>query len=167
MKTLDASEVIDSLGLPYFRGLSTFGALPDEVILALLNGGVIKQLEKGEFINRDGEIAEEFQVVLVGKIAFYKHFVGQDVLTRYFQKGEQIAFDLMIGLIQHDGVDVATETSQILEISSAQFFKLHVNYPAEFGLLMINLARELSREISMLEDVIGKSRGWLQSDKVK
>jgi len=66
----------------------------------------------------------------------------------------------MIGLIPHDGVDVAAEDSQILDISSAQFFDLHVNHPAVFGLLMISLARELSREIAILEDVIGKSTGW-------
>lgn len=111
-------------------------------------------------LTRYGEVADDFQVVLQGKVAFYKHCEGHDVLTRYFRKGEQISFDLMIGLIPHDGVDVAAEDTQVLNISSAQFFDLHVNYPADFGLLMINLARELSREIAMLEDVIGKSTGW-------
>ena len=161
METLDATEVIESLGLPYLRELSTLGALPDEVIEDLLNRGTIKQYDKGEYIARYDEVAEDFQVVLTGKIAFYKHCEEQDVLTRYFRAGEQLGFDLMIGLIRHDGIDVAVEDSQILNISNAQFFDLHVNYPAEFGLLMINLARELSREIAMLEDVISKSSGWL------
>jgi CRP-like cAMP-binding protein len=160
MEILDASEVIESFGLAYFHDLSTFGALSDEVIVDLLNRGTIRRFKKGEYIDRYGEVADDFQVVLQGKVAFYKHCEGYDVLTRYFRKGEQISFDLMIGLIPHDGVDVAAEDSQILDISSAQFFDLHVNYPADFGLLMINLARELSREIAMLEDVIGKSTGW-------
>ena len=71
-----------------------------------------------------------------------------------------MGFDLMLGLIPHDGIDVATEDSLILNISSAQFFNLHINHPTEFGLLMINLARELAREIEMLENVIAKSTGW-------
>jgi len=75
-------------------------------------------------------------------------------------RGEQIDFDLMIGLIPHDGTDVAVEDCQVLVISSTQFHQVHVNHPAQFGLLMINLARELSREIAMLEEVIGKSTGW-------
>jgi CRP-like cAMP-binding protein len=160
MEILDAGKVIESFGLAYFRDLSTLGALSDEVIVDLLNRGTIKRFKKGEYIDRYGEVADDFQVVLQGKVAFYKHCEGHDVLTRYFKKGEQISFDLMIGLIPHDGVDVAAEDSQILDITSAQFFDLHVNYPADFGLLMINLARELSREIAMLEDVIGKSTGW-------
>ena len=36
---------------------------------------------------------------------------------------------------------------------------MHVDYPAEFGIFMVNLARELAREIEMLEDVIGCGTG--------
>ena len=160
MEILDASEVIESLGLPYLRELATFGALSDEVILDLLNRGTIRQFKRGEYIARHGEIARDFHVVLQGKTAFYKHYEGCDVLTRHFREGEQIGFDLMIGLIPHDGTDVAVEDCLVLDINSTQFYQVHVNYPAQFGLLMINLARELSREIAMLEDVIGKSTGW-------
>jgi len=160
METLTAAEVIESLGLPYFRELSTFGALSDEVITDILSHGTIRRYDKGEYITRYGDMASDFQVVLQGIVAFYKHCDERDVLTRHFQKGEQMGFDLMIGLITHDGTDVAAEDSLILDISSAQFFDLHINYPADFGLLMINLARELSREIAMLEDVIVKSTGW-------
>ncbi len=95
------------------------------------------------------------------RFAFYKHGEDSDVLTRYFGAGEQMGFDLMIGLISHNGIDVAVEESLILDISSEQFYNLHVSFPADFGLLMINLSRELAREISMLEDVIGKGTGWL------
>ena len=160
MEILDASEVIESLGLPYLRELATFGALPDEVILDLLNRGTIRQFKRGEYIARHDQIATDFHIVLQGKTAFYKHFEGCDVLTRHYLAGEQIDFDLMIGLIPHDGTDVAVEDCQVLEINSTQFYQVHVNFPAEFGLLMINLARELAREIAKLEDVIGKSTGW-------
>ena len=160
MEILGASEVIESLGLPYLRDLATFGALSDEVIVDLLNHGTIRQFKRGEYIARHGEIATDFHIVLRGKTAFYKHFEECDILTRHFREGEQIGFDLMIGLIPHDGTDVAVEDCQVLEISSTQFYRVHVNHPAQFGLLMINLARELAREIEMLENVIGKGTGW-------
>ncbi len=160
MKILDATEVMESLGLPYLRELATFGALPDEVIVDLLSHGTIRQFNKGEYVVRRSQIAADFQIVLQGKTAFYKHYEGCDVLTRHFREGEQMGFDLMIGLIPHDGTDVAVEDCLVLDVGSDQFYQLHVDFPAEFGLLMINLARELSREIEMLEDVIGKSTGW-------
>ena len=108
MEILDATEVIETLGLPYLRELSTFGALSDEVIADMLTNGVIKRFEKGEYIARLNQIASEFKVVLRGKFAFYKHGEDCDVLTRHFCQGEQMDFDLMIGLIPHNGIDVAT-----------------------------------------------------------
>ena len=160
MEVLDAAEVIDTLGFPYLRELSTFGALSDKIIEDMLTHGVIKRFEKGEYVIRLDQVAADFKVVLSGKFAFYKHGEGCDVLTRYFCRGEQMDFDLMIGLIPHNGIDVATEESLVLDISSDQFYNLHVNFPADFGLLMINLSRELAREIAMLEDVIGKGTSW-------
>lgn len=160
MKILEAAEVIDRLGVPYLQDLSTFGALSKEIIVDLLQHGRIEQLDKGEYIAHFGEEAADFQVVLKGTLAYYKRFEGHDVLTRHFRRGEQLGFDEMIGLIVRDGTDVAAEDSLILNISSKQFYDLHIKFPAEFGVFMINLARELAREIEILEDVIGKGTGW-------
>ncbi len=160
METVHATEIIEQLGLSHFRDLSTFGALSDEAILAMLERGTIQRLAKGEYIARFGEKADDFQVLLQGRIAYYKHFDDHDVLTRYFDQGEQLGFDEMIGLLTRNGTDVAVEDCLILNIGCDQFYDLHVKYPAEFGVFMINLARELSREIAMLEDVIGKGTGW-------
>ena len=164
MKILGSEETIATFGLPYFRDLSTFGALSDEIIVDLLSNGVIRQLARGEYISRTDEIVKAFQVVLRGRMAYYKKFEGRDVLTRHFCQGQQVGFDEMIGLTAQNGTDVATEDSITVDISSEQFYRLHVNYPADFGLFMINLARELAREIEMLEEVIGKGTGWSSED---
>ena len=160
MQEVEAAEVIRKLGFTYLQELSTFGALSDEVIEDMLERGRIEHYRRGEYISRFGEAADDFQVVLQGRMAYYKRFEGRDVLTRHFGRGEQIGFDEMIGLIVRNGTDVAAEDSLILSISNSQFTDLHVDYPAEFGIFMINLARELAREIEILENVIGRSTGW-------
>ncbi len=161
MEVLGADEVIEEFGLAYFRELSTFGALSDGMIVEMLNVGTIRHFKKGEYLARYGEAAAEFQIVLQGRVAFYKHSDVCDVLTRYFSTGEQMGFDLMIGSIAHNGIDVATEDSKILDIDSDLFHGLLKDFPADFGLLMINLTRELSREIALLENVIGDTTGWM------
>jgi CRP-like cAMP-binding protein len=161
VETVESSDVIEELGLAYFNELATFGALSDEVIEGLLRGGTITRYRVGEYLSRFGESATSFFVVLQGRFAYYKHCENHAVLTRYFHTGEQSGFDLMIGMIPHNGTDVAVEESLFLEISREQFYDLHVEHPGEFGLLMINLSRELSREIEMLEDVISTSLGWM------
>lgn len=160
MQLVDPAEVIESPGLRYLQDLSTFGALSETVILDLITNGKVERLQKGEFIVHHREKADDFQIVLQGRIAYYKHQQGHDVLTRYFAEGEQMGFDEMIGLILRDGTDVAVADSLLLSISSSQFYNLHVEYPGEFGILMLNLSRELAREIAILEDVIGQGTGW-------
>jgi len=159
MEILDAGETLETLGIDFLNELSTFGALSNEAIVNLLDNGVIKHFARGEYVTRLDQVASEFQVLLRGRVAYYKCFEGRDVLTRHFNQGDQIGFDLMIGLLNHNGTDVAVEDSLILDISSEQFYRLHVEFPADFGLLMINLSRELAREIEILEDVIGKGTG--------
>ena len=160
MKILGADETITTLGWEYLHELSTFGALSDAIISNLLHNGIIRHYQKGEYISRVERVAEDFQVVLSGRVAYYRHFTDCDVLTRYFGRGEQMGFDQMIGLLTQNGTDVAVEESLVLDISNQQFSTLHVEFPADFGLLMINLARELAREIEILENVIGKGTGW-------
>ena len=75
-----------------------------------------------------------------------------------------MGFDQMIGLLKQNGTDVAQEDSLIVDISGEQFFKLRLDFPADFGLLMINLAREMAREIEILENVIGRGTGWREEE---
>ena len=161
MQNVSPDDVIESLGISYFQELSTFGALSSEVIEDLLKHGRIEKYDQGEIIEHFKEEAADFQVVLKGKIAYYKRFEDHDVLTRYFKTGEQVGFDEMIGLIARDGTDVMVEDSLILSISNAQFCHLHVDHPEQFGIFMINLSREPAREIEILEDVIGSGTSWL------
>ena len=154
MKQLDSQEVLKTFGLAYFRELATFGALSDKAIEWMLQQGLIERVDAGRRITRFGDAANSFHIVLDGQTAFYKRHGDRDVLTRYFEMGDQIGFDIMIGLIPHNGTDVAVRESVILTIGIDQFREFQEQLPADFGLLMINLARELSREIALLEDVI-------------
>ena len=164
MEILVADETIDKLGWTCLNELSTFGALSNGVIIELLHEGVIRHYQKGEYVTRLDQVAEDFQVVLSGCVAYYRRFEGRDVLTRQFGQGEQVGFDLMIGLLNHNGTDVAQQESLVLDISREKFFKLYVDFPADFGLLMINLTRELAREIEILENVIGRGTGWREEE---
>lgn len=160
MQQLDAETVIKSLGYDRLRELASFGALSDAVIKELICQGQVLSVRQGEVVNAYGSAVTGFNIVLLGDIAFYKHCEQHDVLTRHYLPGDQIGFDSMIGLIANSGTEVASTDSLVLHVFTDQFFALHQDYPDDFGLLMINLARELSREIALLEEVIGESTGW-------
>lgn len=69
MKICDADETIDKLGRGWLNGLSTFGALSNDVIADLLRNGVIRHYQKGEYVLRLDQVADEFQLLLSGRAA--------------------------------------------------------------------------------------------------
>lgn len=160
MRSLKTEAVLAGITQAELHELATFGALSDAAIQDLLVKGTIWQRDKGDVVELTDKVLGSFFVVLRGDIAWYQHCEDRDVLTRHFRNGEQMGFDAMIGMRPCSGAEVPAEPSLILEISSDQFFQFHLDFPADFGLLMINLSRELSREIAMLESALGKSTGW-------
>ena len=164
MEQPDPEQVLKTLGLDHLRALAIFSELSDRVIVDLLRQGSIVQLAKSEYLTHVDEESSNFQILLQGKLAYYKHCEDHYVLTRHFEQGEQMGFDEMIGLINRNGTDVAVEDCLLLNVSSEQFYQLHKKHPGEFGIFMLNLALELAHEISDLEDVIGKGTGWTRSN---
>lgn len=154
MKPLDGETLWNSWGAGYFRELSTFGALSDPAILALLRGGRVIELGQGEVLYRPGAKANGFYVILKGSLALYMHHHDHDALTRYYLCGEQLGFVDMIGLHDHWSTAVSQEVTTLVYISGDQFFALQLSASEDFGLLMINLAREMSRTVITLAKVI-------------
>jgi CRP-like cAMP-binding protein len=160
MKKLDIDFVMEWLGRACLHELSTFGALSDESVYFLLSGGHLLQLHQDDLLYQVGDPADEFYVVLQGDLSLYRPSEGRDVLVRHFGRGDLLGFDGMIGRHARSGSVVAGEDVVVLEIGSALFFDLHMQYPADFGLMLVSLSREMSREIAQLENLVGQSIGW-------
>jgi len=154
MKPLDGDVLWNSWGAGHFRELSTFGALSDRSILGLLRGGRVFELAQGEVLYRPHDRADGFYVILKGVLALYMHHHDHDALTRYYRSGEQLGFVDMIGLHDHSSTAVSQESTTLVDISGDQFFALQLSAPEDFGVLMINLAREMSRTVITLARVI-------------
>ncbi len=61
----------------------------------------------------------------------------------------------MIGLQARHGNAVMQKEGFVLEISSALFHELCDIYPEDFKIFMINVTREMSREIAQLDNMCG------------
>lgn len=152
MKDLDGRGLMAESGLDYFKSASTFGALSDEAIRYLLSHGQVYAVESGEPIFTEGERGDFFVVVLQGKVGYYRESEGRRVLIREVTFGQEVGYVSMIGLFCRQGSVSALEPSILLRISTDLFYQLHIDYPSDFGILMLNLSRELARTISGIND---------------
>jgi len=156
MKLISSEQVLKTRELSSFANASVFGALPEASILWLLQNGKIHSLEKGEYIFSQGQPGNSFHVILDGQIGYYKFHDGHYAYIRDYKTGEQIGFMSMIALHDRVGRAQALQDTITLEIDSALFHKFHNNGPLEFGLLMMNLAREMARSLRSVDNLIVK-----------
>ena len=133
---------------------SIFGALSGDATRFLLEHGNIYQVRTGEQVFEYGDRGDSFYVVCEGSLNFFKQHGGDCFHTRTVGFGEEVGFVAMIALHDHVGNAVARENSILLEISSALFAELQQEYPLDFGLLTLNLARDMARVIRNLSNTL-------------
>jgi CRP-like cAMP-binding protein len=131
---------------------SVFGAISREARRFLVDEGKLFSVAKGDTVFDFGDPGKSFFIVCSGSLDFFKDKDGDRYLTRTIGYGEEIGFVAMIALHDHVGKAVAREDSVILEVSSALFARLHENYPMDFGVLTLNLARDMARVVRKLSD---------------
>jgi CRP-like cAMP-binding protein len=143
MKTLDGESLLAESGLEAFKRGSTFGALSDEAIRFLLGRGRILSLSDGEELFHPDDAGDSFFVVLQGQIDYFR----DGVLIRTVAFGEQSGYVSMIGLFRHIGAGKAHGPTVVLEVSSDLFYQLHLELPSDFGILVLNLSRDMARAL--------------------
>ncbi|WP_421870511.1 Crp/Fnr family transcriptional regulator [Motiliproteus sp.] len=148
MKSLVGVEVLQQLGIDYVRDASTLGALSEQALNYLFRNGELIFLEKDDVLFRLGDGADCFHVVLQGSIRLVKpRRDGRIAHIRDYPFGHEIGFVAMIGLHGRIGNALANEPSCLLRVSYGLFDALHDELPNDFGILLLNLSREMSRRL--------------------
>lgn len=147
MRIIHGKELLQRYGMDYFKGASTLGALSEKAINYLLNEGRVIQLDPGDRLFSFGDPGDSFYIILKGSIGFYKPREGGLTHIRDYTYGQEVGCVAMIGLHDRVGDAQASEDSYILEVSSALFSDLHMTLPNDFGVLLLNLSREMARRL--------------------
>lgn len=154
MKTVSVKEAQYDISISHLKKGSIFGALSEPAIQYLLDNGILKHTLKGDEIFGYGGKGGNFHIVLHGRLDFYKHHDNKNTLTRSIRFGEVIGFVSMIALHDRVGSLYAHEESLLLEVSSNLFSDFHDDFPFDFGILLMNLSRDMARTIRTLSNAL-------------
>ena len=131
-------------------------------ILAGLNGDAIElltghareaALREGEFVVREGETGNRFFLLQSGEVRVVKH-AGAPNEVELARLGPMDFFGEMCileTLPRSASVQAVKETS-VLSISSMDFLRLYQAKPDQYGILLLNVARDLSRRLRKLDE---------------
>lgn len=164
MKILDGERLLADFGLDRLKSGSSFGAMSDRAICFLMTRGNIISLTDGEEVFHPGDAGDSLYVVLEGQLDYSRPSDRPDddteVLIRSVKFGEEIGYVSMIGLYQRIGYARAHGETVLLQLTSDLFYQLHLDLPFDFGILMLNLSRDMARTIRKITaNFIGASIG--------
>jgi len=148
MREHDALDYWHGQGPDFFRELSSFGALPEQAVLRMLQTGRVISLDAGEKLYSVGDHSDAFYIVLSGRMnSWMPRRDGGWSLARCHEPGDDMGFVPMIALVDRPANTVAEVDSVVLEITCGQFLDLQQREPDVFGVMLLNLVRGMARTV--------------------
>lgn len=147
MKSISGIQFLSRITTDTLRSASIFGAISEPAIKFIIHHANRFEVDTGEHLFHVGDSGDSFFIVACGSVDFYKHHNGQKRLTRNVPFGSEIGFVSMIALHNRTGEAIAHEPSLLLEVTSDVFSQLHEEYPFDFGIITLNLSRDMARTL--------------------
>jgi CRP-like cAMP-binding protein len=154
MKQLSFEQFTKQMAPEDMGGGSVFGALSIEATRFLLERGVLHELDLGDTLFEPGDPGGRFYVVCKGSLDFFKMHKRALRHIRVVNFGEETGFVPMIALHNQTGIAVAREDSLVIEISAELYAEFQQTFTLDFGLLTLNLAREMARVIDRMGEAL-------------
>lgn len=137
------------------RGIGLFGALSDEVLIYLCETLEARQIAAGDLVFREGDGGRELYVVLEGQLEVLKRS-SAGVDTPVATLGPEAWFGEMsvIDVQPRSATVRAVAPSRLLRVRAADLDALYRRDLKAYALVVLNLARELSRRLRAADGLL-------------
>ncbi len=146
----------------------TVGSLEQTTVFAGLDDAAVgllaarvKELElpPGSLVIREGDPGNQFYVIAAGAMRICKNFGRTDeVELARLGPGQSFGEMSIVEPLPRSATAQVTSEAVLLRLSSMDFHELYKVMPAQYGVLLLNIARELSRRLRRLEDRVFTAR---------
>ena len=136
------------------RGCQIFAGLPPGDLPAIADITIVKALDKGDYLFREGTLSQGFYIVQRGAINVHRvNAAGKEQVIHVFRAGESLAEASLATLAGYPADARAVEASQVLLVQKAGFLSLLKRQP-ELALRMLgSMSLHLRVLVGQLEDM--------------
>lgn len=133
--------------LPVMAGL-------DEAALRFLGGlAVEEQYAAGDVIVREEERGDRVYFVRTGRVRVVKGSLGESaVQLAEFGPGDFFGEMSLVESVVRSASVIATEPTRVFTLKSMDFYKLYRQRPDQYGIVVLNIARDLARRLRQLDE---------------
>lgn len=153
MKTLAPLYDVETI-IPILSKISIFGGLNDTQlykIFRLLQRVSYKNLD---YVFRQGDAPTHIYIIIKGKVRMLHEIEGNNYQLFEFDPGNCIGEDSVIGIQPHTLSAVAIGDVDLAVIPKKSLLDLYKTDPDIFTLLILNIARELSRRLKSTDNLL-------------
>ncbi|MGO8837715.1 MAG: Crp/Fnr family transcriptional regulator [Limisphaerales bacterium] len=146
---LKQAAIINSL-----RGCRLFAGLPPPDLEKIADVSVVKALEKGDYLFREGDPARGFYVIQRGAVNVHRvNAAGKEQIIHIFRAGDSFAEAALATAMGYPADARALEPTQVLLVQKAGILELLKRQP-ELGLRMLgSMSGHLRALVEQLEDL--------------
>jgi CRP-like cAMP-binding protein len=137
------------------RGIGLFGALSDEVLTHLASTLSVHAPESGEVVFREGDDANAMYVVLHGEMEVLKRSKrATEARVALLGPGDWFGEMSIVDIQPRSATVRALAPSRLLRVSAADLDALYRYDLRSYSLIVLNLARELSRRLRVADGIL-------------
>lgn len=137
------------------RAIGLFGALSDEVLAQFSRSLLVRVIDPGVTLFREGDDGREMFVVLQGELEVLKRsHRGTDARVALLGPGDWVG-DMSIVDIQPRSASVrALAPTRLLRVCSADLDNVYRTDLKAYSIVILNIARELSRRLRVTDGIL-------------
>ena len=137
------------------RQLALFGAMADSALQHLASSLSVIEPEVGEILFREGDAADDMFVVLAGEIEVLKRSrQGSESRVAMLGPGDWFGEMSIVDVQPRSATVRSVAPSRLLRIGSADLDGLYRHDVKAYALIVLNLARELSRRLRVADGIL-------------
>jgi CRP-like cAMP-binding protein len=145
----------DVITVAELRDIGLFGALSEEVLSHLASQLTLVCPTTGEFLFREGDDARDMFLVLRGEIEVLKRSRrGIDARVALLGPGDWFGEMAILDVQPRSASVRALAPSRLVRITSADLDSLYRHDMKSYALIVLNLARELSRRLRVADGIL-------------
>jgi CRP-like cAMP-binding protein len=137
------------------RQLALFGAMADSALEHLATSLSVVEPQPGQVLFREGDSANDMFVVLAGEIeVLKKNRRGSESRVALLGPGDWFGEMSIVDIQPRSATVQAVAPSRLLRISSLDLDGLYRHDVKAYALIVLNLARELSRRLRVADGIL-------------
>lgn len=151
--------------LDQLREVGLFGGLADASMEGLAAAHEVIELDRGADVFHEGEPGREMFVVLEGEIELFRDVGGQPIHVASVTRNDWFGEMSMLDILPRSTTARVTAPARLLRVTAHDLDVLYRRDLKGYTLLVLNMAREMSRRLRLADALLAETRASLSAPR--